>query len=161
MRRNIINIYKFIKEYYYIILSPFVIIGFFLAYFNNQIEKEDIKENLNITYGKIYGSSSIYKKYSKRNFRYEFTFRGKLYTGTSTGYITDGVKEGGIYKVEFSKEDPKHNRMIFDVEYEQKLIFDQNGQITDTTYVHKGQKIQNKIKEIIEEYEFKTNNIKN
>lgn len=161
LRRNIINIYQFIKEYYYIILSPFLIVGFFLAYFNSEIEKDDIKKNLTITYGKIYASSSIYKKYSKRNFKYEFTFEGKLYTGTSTGYISDGVKEEGIYKVEFSKENPWHNRMIFDTEYEQKLIFDQNGQIIDTTYVHKGQKFQNKMKEVIDGFEFKTNEIKN
>ncbi|MDO5979334.1 hypothetical protein [Flavivirga spongiicola] len=161
LRRNIINLYQFIKEYYYFILSPFIIVVFFLVYFNNQIEKDDIKENLTMTYGKIYGSSNIYKKYSKRNFRYKFTFDGKIYTGTSTGYITDGVKEGKIYKVEFSKENPRHNRMIFDIEYEQRLILDQKGQVADTSYVQVGQKFRNKMKEIVEEYKFKTDSIKN
>lgn len=108
-------------------------------------EREDIKQNGAETFGMVYESRPIYKKFSKRNYRYEFYYQNKKYTGTSTGYISDNIENGNYYKVVFSSKNPEHSRMIFDLEYIQEIKTDKNGKIIDTIYIPKNQKIKEEI----------------
>lgn len=132
---------KIISEYYWIAGIPFLVWGFMLA----MESKEDINRNQKETYGMVYGSRSIYKQYSKRNYKYEFYYNGKKYTGTSTAYNSENVKNGNFYKVEFSDKNPEHSRMIFDLEYIREIKTNENGKV-DTTHVPKNQKLRNEMK---------------
>jgi len=153
---NYIKIKEFISEYYWIAGIPFLIWGFILA----MESKEDINRNQNETYGMVYGARPIYKQYSKRNYKYEFYYNGKKYTGTSTAYNSKNVENGNFYKVEFSDKNPEHSRMNFDLEYVREIKTNENGKV-DTTYVQKDQKLRNEIKERLEKYRIEIDSIKN
>ncbi|MFI1745536.1 hypothetical protein [Thalassobellus sediminis] len=156
LTENYIKIKEFIFEYYWIAGIPFLIWAFILV----MEEKQDIKQNGIETFGMIYGSKSVYKQYSKRNYKYEFYYDGKKYTGTSTAYNSENVKNGNFYKVEFSDKNPEHSRMIFDLEYVREIKTNDNGKV-DTTYVQKDQKLRNEMKKRIEKYKIKLDSIKN
>nr|WP_321222402.1 hypothetical protein [uncultured Psychroserpens sp.] len=143
----------FITSYYWIAVIPLFIYGLIAALKN----KQDIDQNQTITFGVIYNSTAIVKQYSKRRYKYEFSHNNKVYYGTAAAYITDGIRIGNFYKVEFSHEDPHHNRLLFDVEYSQKLIIDNSGKVTDTLYIEKTQELHHKMNTIIDKYELKTN----
>ena len=147
LTENYIKIKDFIYEYYWIAGIPFLIWGFILV----MEEKQDIKHNGIETFGMVYGSKSIYKQYSKRNYKYEFYHNGKKYTGTSTAYNSENVKNGNFYKVEFSDKNPEHSLMNFDLEYVREIKTNENGKV-DTTYVLKDQKLRNEMKNRIEKY---------
>ncbi|WP_299126292.1 hypothetical protein [uncultured Winogradskyella sp.] len=151
-----IKIKEFISEYYWIAGIPFLLWGFILA----MESKEDINRNQNKTYGMVYGSRPIYKQYSKRNYKYEFYYKGKKYTGTSTAYNSENVENGNFYKVEFSDKNPEHSRMNFELEYIREIKTNENGKV-DTTYVPKDQKLQNEMKNRIEKYKIELDSIKN
>ena len=151
-----IKIKEFISEYYWIAGIPFLILGFTLA----MESKEDINRNQKETYGMVYGSRPIYKQYSKRNYKYEFYYKGKRYTGTSSGYITENIENGNFYKVEFSDKKPEHNRINFDLEYVREIKTNENGKV-DTAYVPKDQKLRNQINEQLEKFEVEMDSIKN
>ena len=123
-------------------------------------EKQDIKQNGTETFGMVYGSKSIYKQYSKRNYKYEFYYNGKRYTGTSTAYNTENVENGNFYKVELSDKNPEHSKMIFDLEYVREIKTNVNGKV-DTTYVRKDHKLRNEMKKQIEKYKIELDSIKN
>ena len=148
---------KFLKEYYWIAGIPLFILGFIL--YNDQ--EEDISKNKTETYGMVYGSTSIIKKYSKRNYEYKFYYDGKEYTGTSTAYITDKIRNGNFYKVEFSYKNPENSRMIFDVEYELRINTTKNGNDSDTIYVPKDQELRALMNEKMEKLKFKTDSLVN
>jgi len=152
-----LKIKEFVTEYYWIGIIPFFIYGLIGV----MESKEDIKQNKTLTYGMVYGSRSIYKQYSKRNYKYEFYYNGKKYTGTSTAYNSENVQNGNFYKVEFSDKNPEHSRMNFESEYVKKLKTDESGKVLDTIYVLKGQEFRNEMKDLIEKYEFKTDSIEN
>ncbi|MDO7171909.1 hypothetical protein [Mariniflexile sp. AS56] len=152
-----LKVKEFISEYYWIAGIPF----FIFAIIGVMESKEDIKQNKTLTYGMVYGSTSIYKKYSKRNYKYEFYNNGKKYTGTSTAYSSKNIRNGNFYKVEFSDKNPEHSRMIFESEYERKIGTNKKDKVTDTIFVLKGGKFKNEMKDLIEKYEFKTDSIKN
>ena len=97
-------------------------------------EKRDIESNKAIGYGKIYRSRHYPKKWSKRKFDFEFRVGNKKYKGTNSGYPSDGIEVGNFYLVEYSRENPEHNRMIFKTEYFQQIEINSVGKI-DTTYV--------------------------
>tara|TARA_R110002051_G_scaffold192097_1_gene260676 strand:+ start:365 stop:841 length:477 start_codon:yes stop_codon:yes gene_type:complete len=156
LTENYIKIKEFISEYYWIAGIPFLIWGFILV----MEEKQDMKQNETETFGMVYGSKSIYKKYSKRNYKYEFYYNGKKYTGTSTAYNSENVENGSFYKVEFSDKNPEHSRMIFDLEYVREIKTNENGKV-DTTYVPKEQKLRNEMKKRIEKYKIELDSIKN
>ena len=156
LTENYIKIKKFISEYYWIAGIPFLIWGFILA----MESKEDINRNEKETYGMVYGARPIYKQYSKRNYKYEFYYNGKKYTGTSTAYNSENVENGNFYKVEFSDKNPEHSRMIFDLEYVREIKTNENGKV-DTTYVPKDQKLRNKMKKRLENYKIELDTIKN
>ena len=151
-----IKIKEFISEYYWIAGIPFLLWGFIIA----SESKEDINRNQNETYGMVYGSGTIYKQYSKRNYKYEFYYNGKKYTGTSTAYNSENVKNGNFYKVEFSYKNPEHSRMNFELEYIREIKTNQNGKV-DTIYVPKDQKLRNETKNRIEKYKIELDSIKN
>jgi len=155
LTENYIKIKEFISEYYWIAGIPFMIWVFILV----MAEKEDIKQNRTETFGMVYGSKSNYKQYSKRNYKYEFYYNGKKYTGTSTAYNSENIENGNFYKVEFSDKNPEHSRMIFDLEYVRQFKTDENGKVIDTTYILKEQKLRNELKKRIEKY--KLDSIKN
>lgn len=157
LTENYIKIKEFISEYYWIAGIPFLIWGFILV----MEEKQDIKQNGNETFGMVYGSKPIYKQYSKRNYKYEFYYNGKKYTGTSTAYSSENVRNGNFYKIEFSDKNPEHSRMLFESEYVQKFITDENGKVTDTIFELKGQELRNEIKERLEKYRIEIDSIKN
>ena len=157
LSEKFIKIKSLIVEYYWIAIIPFFIYGLIGVLEN----KEDIKKNKTLTYGMVYGSKPIYKKYSKRNYKYEFYYNGKKYTGTSTAYNSKNVQNGNFYKVEFSDKNPEHSQMNFDSEYVRELKTDENGGATDTIFVLKDQEMRNEIKGLIEKYEYKTDSIKN
>ena len=157
LTENFKNIISLVKEYYWIAGIPFLVFGFILT-MNN---KEDINQNQTETYGMIYDSTPIYKKYSKRIYKYEFYYKSKKYTGTSTAYISKNVENGNFYKVEFSDKNPENSRMNFDSEYVREFKTNENGKVTDTIFVLKGQEMRNEIKELIEKYEYKTDSKKN
>ena len=152
-----LKIKEFISEYYWIAGIPLLIWGFTLA----MNEKEDINLNETETYGMVYGSKSIHKQYSKRNYKYEFHYNGKNYTGTSTAYNSDNVQNGNYYKIEFSNKNPAHSRMIFELEYVQRLKTDENGKVIDTIFLLKDQVLRNEIKERIAKYKIEIDSIKN
>ncbi|MAB47718.1 MAG: hypothetical protein CMC05_03720 [Flavobacteriaceae bacterium] len=155
LTENYIKIKEFISEYYWIAGIPFLIWGFILVL----EEKQDIKHNRTETYGMVYGSKSIYKQYSKRNYKYEFYHKGKKYTGTSTAYNSENVENGNFYKVEFSDKNPEHSRMNFDLEYVREIKINENGKV-DTTYVPKNQKMRNEMNNRIEKYKIEQDSIK-
>ena len=97
-------------------------------------EKEDISKNQTETFGKVYSSSSIYKKYSKRNYRYEFYYKEKRYTGSSTAYYSANVLEGNFYKVLFSNKNPNNSNMNFEIQYTQQIKVASN-KVMDTIYI--------------------------
>ena len=134
-----------------------MIYGFFLW----STQKEDIDKNKTETFGMVYGSKSIYKQYSKRHYKYKFHYNGKKYTGSSIASSSENVSNGNFYKIELSDKNPEHSRMIFDTEYEQSLKADEDGKVTDTIYVLKGQKFKNEMKELIEKYKFEIDSVKN
>ena len=156
LTENYIKIKEFISEYYWIAGIPFLIWGFILV----MEEKQDIKQNGTETFGMVYGSNSIYKQYSKRNYKYEFFYNGKKYTGSSTAYNSENVENGNFYKVEFSDKNPEHSRMIFELEYVREIKTKDNGKV-DTTYVQKNQKLRNEMKKRIEKYKIELDSIKN
>ena len=150
-----LKIKEFVSEYYWIAIIPFFLYGLIGVLES----KEDIKQNKTLTFGMVYGSKSIYKQYSKRNYKYEFYYNGKKYTGTSTAYNSENVRNGNFYKVEFSDKNPEHSRMQFESEYVQRFKTDENGKITDTIFELKEQELRNEIKERLEKY--KIDSIKN
>ena len=156
LTENYIKIKEFISEYYWIAGIPFLIWAIVLV----MEEKQDIKQNGIETFGMVYGSKSIYKQYSKRNYKYEFYYNGKKYTGTSTAYNSENVENGNFYKVEFSDKNPEHSRMIFDLEYVREIKTNDNGKV-DTTYVPKDQNFRNEMKKRIEKYKIELDSIKN
>ena len=156
LTENFIKIKEFISEYYRIAGIPFLIWGFILV----MEEKQDIKQNGTEAFGMVYGSKSIYKQYSKRNYKYEFHYNGKKYTGTSTAYNTENVENGNFYKVEFSDKNPEHSKMIFDLEYVREIKINDNGKV-DTTNVPKDQRLRNEMKKRIEKYKIELDSIKN
>lgn len=156
LTENYIKIKEFISEYYWIAGIPFLIWGFILAVES----KEDINQNQKETFGTVYGSRPIYKQYSKRNYKYEFYYGGKKYTGTSIGYDSEDIEYGNFYKVEFSDKNPEHSRMNFDLEYVREIKTNENGKV-DTTYVPKDQKLRNKMKERLEKFKIELDTIKN
>ncbi|KJD31051.1 hypothetical protein PK35_16820 [Tamlana nanhaiensis] len=156
LAENYIKIKEFISEYYWIAGIPFLIWGLILVV----EEKQDIKQNGTETFGMVYGSKSIYKQYSKRNYKYEFYYNGKKYTGTSTAYNSENVENGNFYKVEFSDKNPEHSQMNFDLEYVREIKTNENGKV-DTTYVPKDQKLRNKMKERLEKFKIELDTIKN
>ncbi len=121
---------NFIKEYYWIAGAPFLIWGLFATL----AEREDIEKNRSETYGAIYSSTPVYKKASKRNFRYKFNYDGIEYYGSSTGSWLDGIEIGKIYKVKFSNQNPKHSKMDFEIEYSKKVVENEDGQM-DTIFI--------------------------
>lgn len=155
---NLKKIKSFLIEYYWIAFIPVVMYAFIQIIF----EREDINQNLNETYGIVYNSTPIYQKYNKNkhNYRYEFIHKGKKYTGSSSAHISDKIRIGNTYKVEFSNLNPEHSRMIFDSVYVRKFKTNKNGKVTDTIYVLKGQELRNEMKDLIEKYEIKTDNKK-
>jgi hypothetical protein len=153
---NFIKIKDFISKYYWIVGIPLIVYVF--IHFVN--EKADISDNKTETYGMVYGARPIYKQYSKRNYKYEFYYNGKKYTGTSTAYNSKNVENGNFYKVEFSDKNPEHSRMNFDLEYVREIKTNENGKI-DTTYVPKNQKLRNEMKERLEKYKIELDTIKN
>lgn len=157
LAENHIKIKEFISEYYWVAGIPFLIWGFFLV----MTEKEDINWNQTKTYGVVYGATPMYKQYSKRNYKYEFYYNGKKYTGTSIAYNSKNVKNGNFYKVEFSDKNPEHSRMIFDLEYVRQLKTDGSGKVIDTMYVPKDQKLRNEMKKRIKKYKIELDSIKN
>lgn len=156
LTENYIKIKEFISEYYWIAGIPFLIWGLILV----MEEKQDIKQNGTETFGMVYGSTSIYKKYSKRNYKYEFYYNGKKYTGTSTAYNSENVENGNFYKVEFSDKNPEHSRMNFDLEYVREIKTNEDGKV-DTMYVPKEQKLRNEMKSRIEKYKIELDTTKN
>lgn len=154
LTENYIKIREFISEYYWIAGIPFLIWGLILV----MEEKQDIKQNGTETFGMVYGSKSIYKQYSKRNYKYEFYYNGKKYTGTSTAYNSENVENGNFYKVEFSDKNPEHSRMNFDLEYVREIKTNEDGKV-DTTYVPKDQKLRNEMKERLEKYKFEIDSV--
>ena len=156
LTENYIKIKEFISEYYWIAGIPFLIWAIILV----MEEKQDIKQNGIETFGMVYGSKSIYKQYSKRNYKYVFYYNGKKYTGTSTAYNSENVENGNFYKIEFSDKNPEHSRMIFDLEYVREIKTNDNKKV-DTTYVPKDQKLRNEMKKRIEKYKIELDNIKN
>lgn len=156
LTQNYIKLKEFISEYYWIAGIPLMIWGFIMVV----EEKGDIKQNGIETYGMVYGSKSIYKQYSKRNYKYEFYYNGEKYTGTSTAYHSENVENGNFYKVEFSDKNPEHSQMIFDLEYVRQIKTNENGKV-DTTYVSKNQKLRNDMNKRIEKYKIERDRIKN
>ena len=156
LTESYIKIKEFISEYYWIAGIPFLIWGLILV----MKKKQDIKQNATETFGMVYGSKSIFKQYSKRNYKYEFYYNGKRYTGTSTAYNSENVENGNFYKVEFSDKNPEHSRMNFDLEYVREIETNENGKV-DTTYVLKEQKLRNEMKNRIEKYKIQLDSIKN
>ncbi|MDJ0645732.1 MAG: hypothetical protein QNJ57_07050 [Flavobacteriaceae bacterium] len=140
------KIKSFITEYYWIATIPFLIWGLMEAMAKDQI----IDGNKAETFGKVYGSRPINKKYSKRNYQYEFYYNGIKYTGNSSAYISKNVQNGNFYKVEFSYKNPKHSRMIFELEYVQKIMTDTEGKVIDTVYVSRKEEFRNEIKSLID-----------
>jgi hypothetical protein len=112
-----------------------------------------------MTVGIVYDSKQIHKQYSKRRYKYKFHYEENIYYGSSVAYITEGVQNGKFYKIAFSSKNPEHSKMIFDFEYVQKIIYDNNRTITDTTYVMKNQEFQNKINNVIKTYEYKNDSL--
>jgi len=151
-----LKIKKFVSEYYWIAIIPFFIYGLIGVLES----KEDIKQNKTLTFGMVYGSKSIYKQYSKRNYKYEFHYNGKKYTGTSTAYSSENVRNGNFYKVEFSDKNPEHSRMLFESEYVREIKTNVNGKV-DTRYVMKDQKLRNEMKNRIGKYKIELDSIKN
>lgn len=119
--------------------------------------KQDINENQYESFGMVYTSLPIAKQFSKRRYKYKFYFKNKEYSGSSVAYISEHIIMGSFYKVEFSDENPEHSRILFDLEYLQKLKFDNFGNVTDTIYVTKHQELKNQINDSIEKYEFEIN----
>ncbi|MCQ0111218.1 hypothetical protein [Zhouia amylolytica] len=156
LTENYIKIKEFISEYYWIAGIPFLIWGLILVI----EQKQDIKQNGTETFGMVYGSKTIYKQYSKRNYKYKFYYNGKKYTGTSTAYNSENVENGNFYKVEFSDKNPEHSRMNFDLEYVREIKINENGKV-DTTYVPKEQKLRNEMKERLEKFKIELDTIKN
>ena len=154
--KNYIKIKEFITEYYWIAGIPLLIWGLILV----MEKKHDIEQNATETFGMVYGSKSIYKQYSKRNFKYKFYYNGKKYTGTSTAYNSEDVEIGNFYIVEFSNKNPEHSRMNFDLEYVKEINTNENGKV-DTTYALKDQKLRNKIQERLEKFKIELDTVKN
>lgn len=146
---------ELISEYYWVAATPLMIWGVILAI----VEKEDIKQNQIETFGMVYNSKYIHKQYSKRGYKYEFFYKGKKYTGISTAYISENVKIGSFYKVEFSDKNPEHNQMVFDLEYVMQIKTNEKGEV-DTTYIPKSQKSYNDMKKQIEQYKIELDSIK-
>ena len=139
-----------LTKYWYVLFVPIMIYGLikFLE------EKQDIENNKEVGYGKIYRSRQIPNKWSKRKFDFEFVVGNKKYKGTNNGYISDGIEVGNFYQVEYSKKNPEHNRMDFKTEYFQKIQKDEFGNM-DTIYVPESEykpqlpkEIENRIKKI-------------
>ncbi len=148
---------KLVQEYYWIVGIPFLLLGIFLV----MAEDEDINRNQNETYGMVYGSTPIHKQHSKRHYNYEFFYSGRKFTGSSVGNISDNIKKGSFYKVEFSDQNPAHSRMIFDLEYVRQFKTDNSGKVTDTIYIVKNQVLKNEIKNRLEKYKIELDTIKN
>lgn len=148
---------KVIQEYYWVVGIPLIFLGIFLVI----AEDDDINRNKYETYGKVYGSTPIHKQYSKRHYNYEFSHKGKKFTGSSIGYISDNIKEGSFYKVELSDQNPTNSRMIFDLEYIRQFKMDNNGKVTDTIYIPRNELMKNEIKNRLENYKIELDTIKN
>jgi hypothetical protein len=149
-KKNIITI---IKAYYWIAVIPLFIYGLISA-----IEsKQDIDQHQTETFGLVYNSKPISKQNSRRNYMYKFSFKNKAYSGSSSAYLSENVKIGSFYKVEFSNKNPDHSRMLFDLEYLQKFKFDNLGNVTDTIYAEKNEELYNQMNSVIKDYEIKTN----
>ncbi|MFT5849130.1 MAG: hypothetical protein ACJARX_001496 [Psychroserpens sp.] len=147
------NIIAIVKEYYWIAIIPFFIYGLI-----SSIEsKDDINQHQTETFGTVYRSSPIAKHYSKRSYKYKFNYNTKTHFGSSVHYQSENIKIGSFYKVEFSKENPNHNRMIFDIEYLQKIKFDDFRKAFDPIYVSKNLELKKRIEDVIESYEIETN----
>jgi len=119
-----------ILKYYWVAVIPLAILGFFAAV----VEDHEIKKHPATTYGTVYFTRPVYKKPSKRYYDYEFVYKGTVYRGSSMEYLSENIDNGKIYKVEFSDQNPKHNRMVFDMEYSMQLKPNGAGMF-DTTYI--------------------------
>lgn len=112
--------YSVIKTYfqkYWWLLMYLLIIFFF---FKMQLAKSELKRNRTFAYGIVTRSSKILKTYSKRTYHYEFFYEKKKYYGNTTGSISENIKVGNRYKVEFSSKKPENNKMLFHIPFRQK-----------------------------------------
>lgn len=119
-----------IQRYYWVAGIPLVILGFFAAV----VEDHEIENHQAKTYGTVYFTRPVYKKPSKRYYDYEFVYKGTVYYGSSMEYLSKNIDNGKIYIVEFSDQNPKHNRIVFDLEYSMQLKPNDAGMF-DTTYI--------------------------
>lgn len=119
-----------IKKYYWIAGIPLLVFGFFAS----ESEKHEIKQHRSETYGTVYFTRPVYNKPSKRYYDYEFTYNGSIYRGSSMEYLSKKIGNGKIYIVEFSNQNPKHNRMIFETEYSMQIHSNPSGKI-DTIFI--------------------------
>lgn len=155
-KKHYIKIKAFISKYYWVAGMPFIIWGLLRS-----LQKEEaITQNKTETFGMVYSSTPIYKQYSKRNYKYEFYYNGKKYTGSSSAYNSKTIENGNFYKVEFSEKNPEYNRMIFDLEYIRQIHTNANGKL-DTIYIQKSEKFKDAIKKRIEKYKIKPDSLKN
>ncbi len=100
--------------------------------------KWELQTNKSETYGVIYGTTPIFRgRFNKSLYKYEFSYKGKKYFGTSAKHSAERLQNGSFFRVEFSKENPNNNEIFFDIEYVRKIEHNKNEKITDTTYIPK------------------------
>ena len=142
-----------IKTYWWLAVLPLFIYGVI----SSITSKHDINQNQTDTFGEVQSSSPILRQPSKRSYKYTFIFKNKTYSGTSAEYLSKRIAIGDFYKVEFSNKNPEHSRMLFNVEYIQDFKYDNFGKVTDTIYIEKNHELKQRMNDLMEQAEFKTN----
>lgn len=128
------KIEDYIHKYWYFVVSP-VVMGFIVIYMSNaQSDKRELEENLKTTVGKVISYSRVPKK-SKTIYHYEFCLAGKKYKGNSSGYISDGVRVGEYYIVEYSGVNAENNRMNFNSQFTPYMGEDRIGHFLDSACI--------------------------
>ncbi|WP_282162991.1 hypothetical protein [Ulvibacterium marinum] len=148
---DIKQIIRFIKKHYWIAMIPVAI----FAFISLEEEKKDIDQNKSITYGVVKRSRPIAKQFSKRHYDYDFYVNGQKFSGSSIGWLSDGINQGNYYVVEYSIKNPEHSRMDFEIQYSLVVETNELGK-KDTTYIRTSEMKIN----IPEEYRSRIENLK-
>jgi len=90
--------------------------------------KKDLYSNQAETHGVIYDITSMRAAtFSGIVYKYKFKYNEKEYFGTTTKNYSERIKNGRIFKVIFSTENPNNNEIFFEYEYLRKTYLDKNG----------------------------------
>ncbi|WOI22697.1 hypothetical protein [Nonlabens ulvanivorans] len=130
MKESIDLIWKTLKNYYWLLVIPV----FVFLYFKTLQNERELDNSFKFTFARVNYTSSVYKKYSKRSYHYEFFVEGKKYVGSSSAYISDDIKIGNFYQVKFASNDPGNNKIDFTTQYYQIISGFESKKI-DTSYI--------------------------